>query len=103
MRRKDPGNPDVCNVFTLHKTFSTNEQVAAIDVECRRAGIGCVDCKKILAANLNEHLADFRQQRTELGQNPGRVWDILHAGKERAHSIAAQTMAEVRAAVGLPD
>jgi tryptophanyl-tRNA synthetase len=103
MRRKDPGNPDVCNVFTLHKTFSTNEQVATIDVECRRAGIGCVDCKKILAANLNEHLADFRQQRTELGQNPGRVWDILHAGKERAHSIAAQTMAEVRAAVGLPD
>jgi tryptophanyl-tRNA synthetase len=103
MRRKDPGNPDVCNVFTLHKTFSTNEQVATIDVECRRAGIGCVDCKKILAANLNEHLADFRQQRTELDQNPGRVWDILHAGKERAQSIAAQTMAEVRAAVGIPD
>jgi tryptophanyl-tRNA synthetase len=103
MRRKDPGNPDVCNVFTLHKTFSTNDQVATINVECRRAGIGCVDCKKILAANLNAHLADFRQKRTELDQNPGRVWDILHDGKERAQSIAAQTMAEVRSAVGLPD
>lgn len=103
MRRKDPGNPDVCNVFTLHKTFSTKEQVETINVECRRAGIGCVDCKKILAANLNDHLADFRQRRAELDQDPDKVWDILHDGKDRAKAIAAQTMSEVREAVGLPD
>jgi len=102
MRRKDPGNPDVCNVFTLHKTFSTQEQVETINLECRRAGIGCVDCKKILAANLNDHLADFRQRRAELDLNPDIVWDILHDGKDRAKTIAAQTMAEVREAVGLP-
>jgi len=102
MRRKDPGNPDVCNVFTLHKTFSTQEQVQTINLECRRAGIGCVDCKKILAANLNDHLADFRQRRAELDLNPDIVWDILHDGKDRAKTIAAQTMAEVREAVGLP-
>ena len=102
MRRKDPGNPDVCNVFTLHNTFSTKEQVEMINVECRRAGIGCVDCKKILAANLNEHLACFRQRRAELDQDPGKVWDILYDGKERAKAIATQTMSEVRDAVGLP-
>ena len=102
MRRKDPGNPDVCNVFTLHNTFSTKEQVEMINVECRRAGIGCVDCKKILAANLNDHLASFRQRRAELDQDPEKVWDVLHDGKDRAKAIAVQTMSEVREAVGLP-
>jgi tryptophanyl-tRNA synthetase len=59
-RRSDPGNPDVCNVFSMHKVFSTPEQIAMVDVECRRAGIGCVDCKKLLAENINAHLAPFR-------------------------------------------
>ena len=55
-RRSDPGNPDVCNVFTMHKIFSSPEEVAHVNVECRRAGIGCVDCKKLFARNLNASL-----------------------------------------------
>ncbi len=102
IRRIDPGNPDVCNVFTLHKTFSSAEEIATINVECRRAGIGCVDCKKILARNLNAQLSDFRQRRAELDKNPDDVWDILHQGATRAQVIAKATMEEVRAAIGLP-
>jgi tryptophanyl-tRNA synthetase len=102
MRRTDPGNPDVCNVFSLHKIFTSPAEVTMINVECRRAGIGCVDCKGILARNLNTHLEPFRQRRAELGKDPNMVWDVLKDGKERAQEIARQTMAEVRQAVGLP-
>jgi len=102
IRRTDPGNPDVCNVYSLHKVFSSPDEVAMVDVECRRAGIGCVDCKKLLARNLNAHLAPFREKRLELAEDPNYVWDVLAGGRERAQVIARQTMAEVRAAVGLP-
>jgi tryptophanyl-tRNA synthetase len=102
LRRSDPGNPDVCNVFSMHKVFSTPEQVAMVNVECRRAGIGCVDCKKLLAENINAHLAPFRERRAALGQNPQDIWDILQEGGQRASRIAVQTMAEVRDAIGLP-
>jgi tryptophanyl-tRNA synthetase len=102
IRRSDPGNPDVCNVFSMHKIFSSPEEVAMIDVECRRAGIGCVDCKAILARNLNAHLEPFRARRLDLGKDTNMVWDVLKEGKERAQKIARQTMTEVRQAVGLP-
>ena len=102
MRRTDPGNPDVCNVFTLHKTFTNPEEVQNINVECRRAGIGCVDCKRKLAASLNSHLEPFRARRNELTQRPEMVWDVLYDGADRARTIAEATMVDVRAAVGLP-
>ncbi|MBM2848255.1 MAG: trpS [Anaerolineales bacterium] len=101
VKRTDPGRPEVCNVFSLHKTFSPVE-LPMIDTECRRAGIGCVDCKKILAKNINAHLAPFRAKRAELSNNPQHVWDILHDGANRAAAIAEQTLAEVKDAVGLP-
>jgi tryptophanyl-tRNA synthetase len=101
-RRSDPGRPEVCNVFSMHKIFSSLEEVAMVDLECRRAGIGCVDCKKLFAKNLNANLEPYRQRRTELGKDPDQVWDILRDGRERASAIAKQTMAEVRQAVGLP-
>lgn len=103
MRRTDPGNPDVCNVFTMHKIFSGAEEVAMINTECRRAGIGCVDCKKRFAHNLNVHLEPFRTRRAELAKNPQGVWDVLHDGASRAGAIAEQTMQEVRAAIGLAE
>lgn len=103
VRRTDPGNPDVCNVFSMHKIFSTPEQVAEIDVECRRAGIGCVQCKQLYARNLNANLAPFRQRRAELDQDPERVWDILHDGRDRAKVLARQTMHEVHEAIGLAE
>jgi tryptophanyl-tRNA synthetase len=100
-RRSDPGRPEVCNVFTLHQTFSPGE-VPMIERECRAAGIGCVDCKKILAKNLNEYLAPFRQRRSELARNPDDVWDVLHDGARRASVIADETLRDVKEAVGLP-
>jgi tryptophanyl-tRNA synthetase len=100
MRRDDPGNPDVCNVFTLHKIFSSEGEVNEIDQECRNAGIGCVDCKRNLAANLNEHLVPFRKKREELAQDPTLIQDVLEDGAKRAKMIAGETMAEVREAIG---
>lgn len=102
IRREDPGNPDVCNVFSMHKVFSPLEEVEMINVECRRAGIGCVDCKKRFAANLNDHLAPFRSKRIEMDADPQAVWDILHDGAKRARVLADQTMEKVRAAIQLP-
>jgi len=102
MRRTDPGRPEVCNVFSMHKIFSPAEEVAMIDIECRRAGIGCVDCKKRFAANLNAHLAPFRERRNELAKDMEAVQAVLDDGAARAREIAEQTMREVRAAVGLP-
>jgi tryptophanyl-tRNA synthetase len=101
-RRDDPGDPDVCNVFSMHKIFSPADEVEMINVECRRAGIGCVDCKKRFAVNLNAHLAPFRSKRAELEANPQAVWDILHDGAKRARLLADQTMEKVRAAIQLP-
>jgi tryptophanyl-tRNA synthetase len=103
LRRSDPGNPDVCNVFSLHKFFSSKDEIDMVNRECRKAGIGCVECKQLLAKNINSHLEPFRQKRNEISQNPQAVWDILHQGAGRARAIAQQTMVEVRAAIGLPE
>lgn len=102
VRREDPGNPDVCNVFTFHNTFSTKGEVQMISTDCRTAGIGCVDCKNMLARNLNDSLAPFRARRAELSENPAHVWDILSDGAQRASEIAKDTLSEVKEAVGLP-
>jgi tryptophanyl-tRNA synthetase len=101
-RRSDPGRPEVCNVFSLHKVFTPAETVRQIDADCRTAGIGCVECKKLFAQNLAEHLAPFRERRAQFGANPNTVWDVLHEGAERAGVIARQVLAEVKEAVGLP-
>ncbi len=102
VKRTDPGNPDVCNVFTMHKIFSPQEEVDMINTECRRAGIGCVDCKLRYAANLNKHLEPFRAKRAELDAKPDVVHDILNDGAKRARTIAQQTIKEVREAIQLP-
>ncbi len=101
-RRSDPGNPDVCNVFSLHKIFSTPEQVEMINTECRKAGIGCVDCKKMLAANMNAYFAPLRERRRGFEQNPAATWDMLRDGAKRASVIAEETMVSVRKSIGLP-
>jgi tryptophanyl-tRNA synthetase len=102
LRRDDPGNPDVCNVFSMHKIFSPGEEVDMINKECRVAGIGCVDCKKRFAANLNKNLEPFRAKRAEIGANPQGVWDVLDDGANRARKIAVGVMEKVREAIGLP-
>src|SRR5574338_1555865 len=102
MRRTDPGNPDVCNVYTMHKIFSPQDEVDMINTECRRAGIGCVDCKKLLAKNMHQSLEPFRFRRAEFAAKPGYVQDVLDDGAKRAGAIAKETMKEVREAMQLP-
>ncbi len=100
--RTIPGRPEVCNVYTLHHSFTDAETVERIGADCRSAKLGCVDDKKCLAANINKNLAEFRARRAELAKDPDYVWDVLADGAKRAGLIADQTMAEVRAAIGLP-
>ena len=102
VKRTDPGDPDVCNVYTMHKIFSPTADVEMVNVECRRAGIGCVDCKKLLAKNMNQQLEPFRARRAEFAANSGYVKDVLNDGARRACVIAEQTMKEVREAIQLP-
>ncbi len=100
--RTDPGHPEICNVFSMHKVFSSSEEVEMVDRECRRAGIGCVDCKLLYAKNLNQNLAPFREKRNALAKDPDYVLGVLDEGAQRARAIAEVTMAEVKEAVGLP-
>ncbi len=102
MRRSDPGNPDICNVFSMHKVFSSAEEVAMVNTECRRAGIGCVDCKRLFAKNLNENLVPFRSRRAEFARAPEAIWDILNEGGKKMRLVADETLKEVREAIGLP-
>ena len=102
-RRTDPGNPDNCNLFfPFHTIFSPPDEVAVVDLECRTAARGCVDCKKHLIGNMNAALEPFRQKRAELLARPSDVVrDVLHAGDEKARAVAEETMEKVRAAVRL--
>jgi tryptophanyl-tRNA synthetase len=99
--RTDPGHPEVCNVFSLHGYFSAPE-VAQIEIDCRSAAIGCVECKKCFARNLADYLAPFRERRTQYAADPNYVWDVLADGARRAGAIAGEVIAEVKTAVGLP-
>jgi tryptophanyl-tRNA synthetase len=98
-RKNDPGDPDICNVFSFHKLYSADDQVRMVDSECRKAGIGCVECKKIMAGNLVDHLAPFQEKRAYYLSHGEKVMEILNKGTEQARSIARQTMEEVREAI----
>ena len=98
-RRSDPGNPDVCNVFSFHEIYTDEEMVKRIDRECRTAQVGCVECKKLMAESLKKALGPIRAIRRELESDMPRVKRIMEDGNERARSIARLTMAEVREAV----
>ncbi len=98
-RRTDPGNPGVCPVFDLHKIFSKQETIDHVNRECRTAGIGCLDCKKLVGGHINETLAPIQERRKPYEQNPQLVWDVLEDGTNRARKVVNATMAEVRAAV----
>lgn len=102
IRRTDPGHPEVCNVFSMHKIFSPPEEIEMVERDCRTAALGCVDCKKLFAQNLNTHLEPFRAKRVEIASRPGYVKEVLNAGAGRARVIAEKTMEEVREAVQLP-
>jgi tryptophanyl-tRNA synthetase len=99
--RTDPGNPDVCPVFDLHKVFSSEEVQKTAAEGCRTAGIGCIECKSWLADSVVQCLAPIQHRRSHFEQNPALVEDILSDGAHRARARAAQTMYEVRSVMNL--
>jgi tryptophanyl-tRNA synthetase len=99
VRRADPGDPDVCVAFNLHRLYVPQEKRDEIVPACRAAQIGCVDCKKILAGCINERLAPFRARRVELATNPAFVDELLAEGSRTASVISDAVMSEVRAAL----
>lgn len=98
-RKSDPGDPDVCNVFEFHKIYTDKETCGDINQKCRKAGIGCVECKKIMAKNLSKALEPIREKREYYEARPQMVDDIIEDGINRAEKVAVKTMEEVRAAV----
>jgi tryptophanyl-tRNA synthetase len=98
-RRTDPGTPEICPVFDLHKAFSPPETQAWAAEGCRTAGIGCLDCKGRLIEHLLERLEEIHARRPEYAARPDTVWDILNEGSRRAREVARATMEEVRAAM----
>ncbi len=101
MRRADPGDPDVCVAFNLHRIYVPEDKRDEIVPACRNASIGCVECKKILAEHLNERLAPFRARRVELAEKPAFVDNLLEDGSIRASGISDAVMTEVRSALKL--
>jgi tryptophanyl-tRNA synthetase len=100
-RRADPGEPEDCPVFTLHKAFVEKEKRNELAQACRTAGIGCLECKNVVIETLIELLAPFREKRRKYEKNPQLVWDILEEGNKKARQVAQKTMEEVRSAIGL--
>lgn len=98
--RRDPGNPEVCNMFTLHRSFSPPDTVATVDAQCRSAGWGCLDCKRVLADAMETALGPIRGRAEALKSDPASVDMILETGAERARILARETMAEVRDRMG---
>jgi tryptophanyl-tRNA synthetase len=101
VRRTDPGDPDKCPVWDLHKIYSSEETKAWVQTGCRTAGIGCLDCKKPVTEAILKEIEGFRQRAREYEENPELVRGILAEGCERAREAARETMTEVREAVRL--
>ena len=100
-RRTDPGNPDVCPVFDLHRIFTPEADRQWAAVGCRTAGIGCLDCKDKLLEHMEPVLAPIRERRQPLAEKPQHLVDILRDGSQRARRVAQQTMEDVRRAVSI--
>lgn len=100
-RRTDKGNPELSPVFQLHRIFSTKEEQNEVADGCRTAGIGCIDCKKILIKNIFRVLEPIWQKRSELIANPKLVMEVAEKGTDKARKVAEETMHFVREAMGL--
>lgn len=101
VRRTDPGEPEKCPAFQLHKVYSTEDEREEVSNGCRTAGIGCLDCKKVMIKHVLDEVAPIREQRARFENKPHAVREILSAGSRRAQQTAAETMNQVRGALGL--
>src|SRR5437867_10713344 len=98
--RKDPGTPEICNIFTIHQGFSPPDTVAEVAHKCRTAGWGCLDCKRVLADHMIKTLGPMRERANALRREPATVLERLRAGAGKARTLARKTMAEVRDRMG---
>ncbi|MDQ6872962.1 MAG: tryptophan--tRNA ligase [Gemmatimonadota bacterium] len=101
VRRTDPGTPEVCNIYHLHKAFSPPATVEHVAVQCRTAGWGCLDCKKVLHESMEKELSPIRARAKELAADPKKISETLAAGAESARVVARETMGEVKKKMGL--
>ena len=100
IKRTDPGTPEVCNIYHLHKALSAPDTVQHVAVQCSTAGWGCIDCKKVLAESIEAELVPIRARAEQLAAAPERVDDALASGASRARVLAAETMRGVRDRMG---
>ncbi len=101
VRRTDPGEPEKCPAFQLHKIYCTADELDCVSKGCRTAGIGCLECKKVMIKHVIEELAPIQEKRASLVNKPDEVESVLAAGNRVAQQTAAETMAEVRETLGL--
>ena len=101
VRRQDPGEPEKCPAFQLHKIYCVPQEIEEVSQGCRSAGIGCLDCKRVMIKHVVAEMAPFREKRAVYEKRPADVDDVLAAGNRVAQEKAAETMGEVRSAVGL--
>ena len=101
VRRTDPGTPEVCNIYHLHRAFSPPDVVAHVETQCRTAGWGCIDCKKVLFEHMNKELAPIRARSVEIRARPEIVEQVIGDGAATARRVASETMREVKERMGL--
>jgi tryptophanyl-tRNA synthetase len=101
VRRTDPGTPEVCNIFHLHKAFNPPPTIEHVALQCSTAGWGCIDCKRVLFDGMNLELTPIRRRAAELRKTPSLVSEVLEAGHARAARVAGETMREVKERMGL--
>jgi len=98
-RKKDPGRPELCNVFTFHRLYTPEEEVEAIAADCRAAAIGCIQCKGRLAERIAQRMAPIHERQEHYRSHPEQVREIIEDGNDRALRVASATMEEVRDAI----
>jgi len=100
VRKNDPGDPEVCTVYTFHRAFNP-EELPRIEDACRNAGMGCVECKNNLSSRLEEFVQPIYEKRQELQQRSAYLDEVLEHGASQASKVAASTLAEVRESMGV--
>jgi tryptophanyl-tRNA synthetase len=101
VRRTDPGTPEVCNIYHLHKSFSSASVVDNVATQCRSAGWGCIDCKRVLFAAMDAELSPMRERAAEERSRPAHLDEVLADGAARAQAVARRTMADTKDRMGL--
>jgi len=101
IRKDDPGRPEVCNVFSLHRLIGDQGKISDIEMQCLAGSRGCVDCKKILSDDVVNQFAPFREKAEHYRSDINQVLGLLESGRDKARKIAGDTLKEARQKMGL--